>query len=85
MAKQTLPNSRTVVLPFSRIAENHPHLFQVNPGVDASLALEQASLLLAAAYDMAQEVDELDIGNDAWGMACLIEKNDLSTGKGGAA
>lgn len=73
MAKQTLPNSRTVALPFSRIAHDHPHLFQVNPGVDASLALEQASLLLAAAHDMASDAAQDQEGDELWGMACLIE------------
>ena len=73
MAKQTLPNSCTVALPFSRIAQDHPHLFQVNPGVDASLALEQASLFLSAAYDMASDAAQDREGDDLWGMACLIE------------
>ena len=73
MAKQTLPNSRTVALPFSRIAENHPHLFRVNPGVDASLALEHVSLLLAAAYDMASDAAQDQEGDELWGMAYLIE------------
>lgn len=72
-AQSRLASSRTIAFPFSRIAHDHPHLFQVNPGVDASMALEQASLLLAAAHAMAEEVAQLDIGNDAWGMACLIE------------
>ena len=73
MAKQTLPNSRTVALPFVRLVENHPHLFQVNPGVDASLALEHASLFLAAAYDMASDAAQDVPGETLWGMACLIE------------
>lgn len=73
MAKQTLPNSRTVALPFVRLVENHPHLFQVNPGVDASLALEHASLFLAAAYDMASDAAQDVPGDTLWGMACLIE------------
>ena len=72
-AQSRLASSRTIAFPFSRIAQDHPHLFQVNPGVDASLALEQASLMLAAAHAMAEEVAQLDVGNDAWGMACLIE------------
>ena len=66
-------DAQTVAFPFSRITEDRMHLFQVNPNVPADEALEQASLLLAAAYDMAQEVAQLDVGNDAWGMACLIE------------
>lgn len=65
--------ARTVALGFARIAEHQPHLFQVNPDVPASQALEQASLMLAAAQAMAEEVAQLDIGNDVWGMACLIE------------
>lgn len=65
--------STTVALGFARIAHQQPHLFQVNPDVPASQALEQASLLLAAAHEMAQEVVQLDVGDDAWGMACLIE------------
>lgn len=73
MAKQPLPNSCTVALPFSRIAQDHPHLFQVNPGVDASLALEHASLFLSAAYDMASDAAQDREGDDLWGMACLIE------------
>ena len=73
MAKQTLPNSRTVAIPFVRLVENHPHLFQVNPGVDASLALEHASLFLAAAYDMASDAAQDVPGDTLWGMACLIE------------
>lgn len=73
MAKQTLPNSRTVALSFVRLVENHPHLFQVNPGVDASLALEHASLFLAAAYDMAPDAAQDVPGDTLWGMACLIE------------
>ena len=73
MEKQTLPNSRTVALPFVRLVENHPHLFQVNPGVDASLALEHVSLFLAAAYDMASDAAQDVPGDTLWGMACLIE------------
>ena len=73
MEKQTLQNSRTVALPFVRLVENHPHLFQVNPGVDASLALEHASLFLAAAYDMASDAAQDVPGDTLWGMACLIE------------
>ena len=73
MEKQTLPNSRTVALPFVRLVENHPHLFQVNPGVDSSLALEHASLFLAAAYDMASDAAQDVPGDTLWGMACLIE------------
>lgn len=73
MAKQTLPNSRTVALPFTRLLQDHPHLFQVNPGVDASLALEHASLFLAAAYDMASDAAQDAPGDTLWGMACLIE------------
>ena len=52
MSQPSLAQSRTVALPFVRLVQDHPHLFQVNPGVDASLALEHASLFLAAAYDM---------------------------------
>ena len=73
LTNNALHSSQTVAFPFSRIAHDHPHLFQVNPGVDAGLALEQASLFLAAALAMAEEVAQLDVGNDAWGMACLIE------------
>ena len=73
MAKQTLPNSRTVALPFTRLLQDDPHLFQVNPGVDASLALEHASLFLAAAYDMASDAAQDVPGETLWGMACLIE------------
>lgn len=29
--------------------------------------------MLAAAQAMAEEVAQLDVGNDVWGMACLIE------------
>jgi hypothetical protein len=65
--------SATVALGFARIAEQHPHLFQVNPDVPAGQALEQASLLLAAAHAMAEEVAQLDVGSDVWGMACLID------------
>jgi hypothetical protein len=63
----------TVALGFARIADRQPHLFQVNPDVPASQALEQASLMLVAAHAMAEEVAQLDVGNDVWGMACLIE------------
>lgn len=73
MAKQTLQNSRTVAMPFIRLVQDHPHLFQVNPGVDASLALEHASLFLAAAYDMASDAAQDVPGDTLWGMACLIE------------
>jgi formaldehyde-activating enzyme involved in methanogenesis len=65
--------SATVATGFASIANHQPHLFQVNPNIPAGEALEQASLLLAAAYDMAHEVAQLDVGNDVWGMACLIE------------
>ena len=72
-AQSRLASSRTVAFPFSRIAEDHPHLFQVNPGVDASIALEHASLFLAAAYDMASDAAQDVPGDTLWGMACLIE------------
>ncbi|WP_322997185.1 DUF3077 domain-containing protein [Castellaniella sp.] len=64
--------STTVAMGFARIAEQHPHLFQVNPNVPTEQALEQVSLMLAAAHEMAEEVAQLNIGNGAWGMACLI-------------
>jgi len=70
----SLGTSRTVALPFYRIAPDHPHLFQVNPDVEASLALEQASLFLAAAHEMAKEIAELEeVGDSGWGVASLIK------------
>lgn len=63
----------TTAMGFARIATQHPHLFQVNPDVPIVYALEQASLVLAAVHEMAEEVAQLDLGNDVWGMACLIE------------
>ena len=73
MSQPPLAQSRTVALPFTRLIQDHPHLFQVNPGVDASLALEHASLFLAAAYDMASDAAQDVPGDTLWGMACLIE------------
>ena len=73
MSQPSLAHSRTVALPFVRLVQDHPHLFQVNPGVDASLALEHASLFLAAAYDMASDAAQDVPGDTLWGMACLIE------------
>ena len=61
------------IVALAAFVENHPHLFQVNPGVDASLALEHASLFLAAAYDMASDAAQDEPGDTLWGMACLIE------------
>jgi hypothetical protein len=59
---------------FARITnDKSSYLFRVNPDVPAGEALEQASLLLAAARDMAQEYIPLDLGNDAWGLVFLIE------------
>ena len=58
---------------FARLAESQPHLFQVNPNVPASQALTQASLLLAAAHEIAEEIAQANVGSNAWGMACLIE------------
>ncbi len=74
MNKKITSHASTVAVPFCRIAPEHPHLFQVNPGVDASQALEQASLFLAAAHEMAEEIAELEeVGNAGFGMVCLIE------------
>ena len=73
MSQPSLAYLRTVALPFVRLVQDHPHLFQVNPGVDASLALEHASLFLAAAYDMASDAAQDVPGDTLWGMACLIE------------
>lgn len=73
MSKKTPPCARTVAIPFQRIADHQPHMFTVAPDVDAGLALEHASLILAAAHRMAEAVAQLDIGDDAWGMACLID------------
>jgi hypothetical protein len=69
----TTPQAYTVAYPFPRNAEHKPSLFQVNPGVSANEALEHASLILAAVHDMAMEVVQLDLGNDTWGMVCLID------------
>ncbi len=65
--------SRTVALPFTRLIQDHPHLFQVNPGVDASLALEYASLFLAAAYEYGVRRRAGRSRRYLVGMACLIE------------
>jgi hypothetical protein len=65
--------STTVIHGFARVAGQRPHLFQVNPGVPAGEALGQASLMLAAAQDMAEGYIELDLSNDAWGLAYLIQ------------
>ncbi|MCK9511215.1 MAG: DUF3077 domain-containing protein [Pigmentiphaga sp.] len=64
---------KTTAHGFARLAESQPHLFQVNPNVPASQALAQASLLLTAAHEIAEEVAQLDVGSNAWGAACLIE------------
>jgi hypothetical protein len=48
-------------------------LFQVSPDIPAEDALDRASLLLAAAKDMAQEYINLDLGNDTWGLVFLID------------
>jgi len=75
MSKKTPARPRTVATPFARLTPDHPHhLFQVNPGVDASQALEEASLMLSAAYDMAGEIAQLEDFSDAvWGMVTLIQ------------
>jgi formaldehyde-activating enzyme involved in methanogenesis len=63
----------TTAVNFARTGD-HPPLLRINPGIPACEALEEASLFLAAAYDMAKGTVMLkDAGNDVWGMAYLIE------------
>lgn len=59
---------RTVALQSAYLAS-----FDVRPGVPSSEALEQASLYLASAYDMASSIAQTADGDGAWAVVYLIE------------
>jgi hypothetical protein len=63
----------TVAYPFFRSSERKPYLFQVNPGVDAREALDQASSMLYAAYDLAFGVAMESSSESSWSIVRLIE------------
>ena len=64
MSQPSLAQSRTVALPFVRLVQDHPHLFQVNPGVDATKKLKQKEI--GEAFGLPQQTINAILNGKNW-------------------